>query len=41
MYLFVRRLAVKPGNIGGGTIFFAKEKAFFEWQRMPPGYRWF
>lgn len=40
-YLFVRRLAVTPyaplNLLPGETT----DKMLYEWQKMPPGYRWF
>jgi len=34
-YLFIRRMAIKPGCCGN------HEVMLFEWQKMPEGYRWF
>ena len=38
-YLFKKRLAIRPGSFTHS--FNTEQKMLFQWQKMPPGYRWF
>lgn len=38
-YLFQRRIAIRPGSYKHNQN--VEQKILFQWQKMPPGYRWF
>jgi len=40
-YLLFRRLAIDALQYLKGTRHFLPDKKIFQWQKMPPGYRWF